>query len=102
MEDQFKKVAEEFKARIRALVLTATTDVILITHFEDLDGNTLPPHRVSIVPSTSARGPGAASLAAAAHLDAIIGNIGSLVHQRREQNLRVVGFELEITDDTGL
>jgi hypothetical protein len=102
MTDRFEVKADEFKRRIRAARLTPTSDVVLITHFEDSKGNRLPPRLDSLVASTKVKGLRAAQLAAAVHLESIIGNINALVHARKDPNLRVVDFELEISDDADL
>lgn len=83
MENRFSLLADEFISRVRGACIGPDTDVVVIYHYVDRDGNDLPVVRHSIVPTTKVCSPGdqdfARQFAATAHLETIIGNINSLV-----------------------
>jgi hypothetical protein len=82
-QELFATLADQFIARVRAANVGPATEVWLTYHCVDQAGTPLPPFRVSMEPTTTVRFPGnqelARRFAAAAHLDAIVGNINSLV-----------------------
>jgi hypothetical protein len=112
MNEHFRQLAEDFKNRIRGTTITANTDVILIMKCVDRSGNPVPAVRNSIVPITRVRFPGreidAIRFAASGHLDAILGNIDSLVASTPDEfvmidggphvPVRIVDYELEIEE----
>jgi hypothetical protein len=107
---KFAALADEFETRVRGAHLSATTEVTLVYQCVDEEGRDLPPLRVPIVPQTAVSGFGAngPTFAASVHLEAILGNINSLVRHAPtglvnlkdapQVPLQIVGFELEIND----
>jgi hypothetical protein len=110
VNSQFASLADTFEARVRAANVSGTTEVALIYRCVDKGGRDLPPVRTSIIPKTKVAGFGAAGPAFAAnlHRDTILRNIDSLVRHAPsglirlrdapQIPLRIVGFDLEITD----
>jgi hypothetical protein len=83
MDERFASLADEFIARVQASSIGPATEVVLVYHCVDQDGNPVPPIRMSLEPTTVVRFPGnpdfARQFATGIHLDTIVGNINSLV-----------------------
>jgi hypothetical protein len=106
----FGELADRFIARLRGSKLTGGTELTILYHCVDLQGNAFPPIRTSITPRTTVRFPGhqaeARVFAAAMHLDSLIGNINSLVRnaptgyvsfpEHPGVAVQIRGFDLEI------
>jgi hypothetical protein len=106
----FGEFADRFIERLRRTKLTGGTEVTILYHCVDEQGNPFPPIRTSITPRTTVRFPGhqaeARVFAAAMHLDSLIGNINSLVRNAPTGSfsfpehpgvaVQIRGFELEI------
>lgn len=79
----FGQLADQFIAQLRAAAITGATEVSILYHCDDEQGNAVPPIRESITPRTSVRFPGdpagAQQFADGAHLDTLIGIVNSLV-----------------------
>ncbi len=114
MSTDFKVLAEELKRRVRSVDGGPNTEVMLITHCTDLDGNAVQSIRASIVPTTKVRFPknpeGAKQFAEESHRDTILANIDSMVASTPDQPVRmrdgppfavkIVGYDLEIFEPT--
>ncbi len=106
----FGELADRFIERLRSTRLTGETEVTILCHCIDDRGNAFPPMRTSVTPRTTVRFPGhqaeARVFAAAMHLDALIGNINSLVRnaptgyvsfpEHPGVAVQIRGFDLEI------
>lgn len=106
----FGELADRFIERLRSTKLTGETEVTILYQCVDQQGNAFPPIRTSITPRTTVRFPGdqaeARVFAAALHLDALLGNINSLVRnaptgyvsfpEQPGVAVQIRGFELEI------
>jgi hypothetical protein len=83
LKQKFGELADQFIERLRSAKLVGGTEVTILYHCMDQQGNAFPPIRTSITPRTTVRFPGrqadARVFAAALHLDSLIGNINSLV-----------------------
>lgn len=79
----FGQLADQFIAQLRAATITGATEVSILYHCVDRQGNARPPIRESITPQTSVRFPGnqagAQAFAAGVYLDTLIANVDSLV-----------------------
>jgi hypothetical protein len=107
---RFGELPDRFIERLRSTKLTGETEVTVLYHCVDEQGNAFPPIRTSITPRTTVRFPGhqaeARVFAAAIHLDSVIGNINSLVRnaptgcvsfpENPGVAVQIRGFELEI------
>jgi hypothetical protein len=110
----FGELADRFIERLRSTKLTGATEVAIRYLCVDQQGNALPPIRTLITPRTTVRFPGeqvgARVFAAAMHLDALIGNINSLVRNAPTGHVsfpeypaiavQIRGFDLEIEQQT--
>lgn len=101
----FEALREEFKNRVRAASITATTEVYLVFHYEDLEGNTLPEPwdiwRASITPNSCGVNTAATNVREL-HVKAILGNIDAQVNGTTLPGTRVRDVDLEIRDDAAL
>jgi hypothetical protein len=79
----FAQFADQFIEQLRRDEITGASEVSIVYRYVDQHGNALDSSPTSITPQTSVRFPGdvegARRFASAAHLDALIGNINSLV-----------------------
>lgn len=83
MSIDFPAFADECIARVAAATISPATEVNVVYHCVDADGNELPPFRMEVAPLTRVSVPGDPELArrwaAKDHLNTIIGNINSLI-----------------------
>jgi hypothetical protein len=113
LRPDFSQLADEFIAKVGAANITPTTEVNLVYYCMDQGGNPIPPFRMSITPATTVKGAGnqalANSFALMFHVDAIIGNINSLVRPATVERffvprdyphipMRLGRLEIEIAD----
>ena len=83
MTHRFDARADEFIAMVNSCGIAPATEVMLLLHCTDLSGNPLDPIRMDVAPLTTVKMPSdpgfAREFAMQQHMDAIIGNIISLV-----------------------
>jgi hypothetical protein len=111
MVKEFAALADDFERQVREAEISRSTNVLLVIHTIDGDGNPMPAVRYSMTPITTVRGgrdrAAQRSFAEWMHVNTICDNIhAQLKHFTDDlkqyvwfpQRVRIVGFELEFWD----
>jgi len=104
MSNRFTEMADELIGQVRAANIGPATEVSLILESSDEAGRELDPRKILITPTTTVKGirdkSAASSFAAEKHVDAILGNIDSIVRgetgEPKPDRSKVTRFRLKI------